>query len=204
MLWSFLFFSGYLKYKSQRPDDFDPARILCQLVVPNQEVRSVYIGIVKRWLSSRMENRKMQTLLRALTGGDMETFEELFGELVANSFSFWKTGGQDAEKVYQAFTIGLMVWLAERYEVKSEGESGYGRYDVMLIPRDRRAAGIIIEFKKVNAKRGETKDGAFAKAFKQIEEKNYAAELQQRGIQQIRKLAIVFKGKRVWVKERSA
>jgi hypothetical protein len=94
-----------------------------------------------------------------------------------------------------------LVLLSGSYEVKSNGESGYGRYDVMLIPRDRRAAGVIIEFKKVNAKRGETKDGALAKAFKQIEEKNYAAELQQRGIQQIRKLAIVFKGKRVWVKE---
>jgi hypothetical protein len=143
-------------------------------------------------------------LLRALTGGDLETFEELFGELVANSFSFWKTGGQDAEKVYQAITIGLLVWLAERYEVKSEGEAGYGRYDVMLIPRDPRAAGIIIEFKKVNTKRGETKDRAIAKAFQQIEEKNYASELQERGIRLIRKLAIVFKGKRVWVKEQGA
>jgi hypothetical protein len=88
--------------------------------------------------------------------------------------------------------------------VKSNGESGYGRYDVMLIPRDSRAAGIVIEFKKVNKKRGETKARAMAKAFQQIEDKNYAGELLARGIRQIRKLAIVFEGKRVWVKEQSA
>jgi len=75
---------------------------------------------------------------------------------------------------------------------------------VMLIPRNQRDAGIIIEFKKVNAKRGETKDNAMAKAFRQIEKQNYAAALLERGVQQIRKLAIVFKGKQVWVKEQSA
>jgi hypothetical protein len=160
---------------------------------------------VQGWLEARLENKKLETMIKALLGGDMETFEELFAEMVKNSFSFLDTGG-DPEKVYQAFTIGLLVLLSGSHEVKSNGESGYGRYDVMLIPRDSRnnGTGIIIEFKKVNAKRGETKDGAFAKAFKQIEEKNYAAELLQRGIQQIRKLAIVFKGKRVWVKEQGA
>jgi hypothetical protein len=74
----------------------------------------------------------------------------------------------------------------------------------MLIPRDPRGAGIIIEFKKVNKKRGETKARAMTKAFQQIEDKNYAGELLGRGIQQIRKLAIVFEGKRVWVKEQGA
>jgi len=74
----------------------------------------------------------------------------------------------------------------------------------VLIPRIQREAGIIIEFKKVNAKRGETKDNAVAKAFQQIEEQNYAAALLERGVRQIRKLAIVFKGKQVWVREQSA
>lgn len=204
LLWSFLLFGGYLKYQTQRPDDFDPAITLCRLVIPNLEVRSMYLRIVQQWFSSRMENRKLELMLKALTGGDLETFEELFAELVENSFSFWSTGGRDAEKVYKAFAIGLLVWLAGRYEVKSERESGLGRYDVMLIPKDLRDAGIIIEFKKVNQKRGETKETAIAKAFQQIEEKKYAGELQGRGVQNIRKLAIVFKGKQVWVREKAA
>ncbi|MCI0695457.1 ATP-binding protein [candidate division KSB1 bacterium] len=203
LLWSFLLFSGYLKSEAQRRDDFDPAKILCQLVIPNQEVRSIYISIVEQWFSQKFEPAKLAMMLRALCAGDIESFELLFREMVAQIFSFHNFGAA-SEKVYQAFAIGLLVWLGGQYDLKSDRESGYGRYDVMLIPRDSHAAGIIIEFKKVNTKRGETKDRAFAKAFQQIEEKNYAAELEQRGIQQIRKLAVVFKGKQVWVREQSA
>lgn len=125
----------------------------------------------------------------------------LFAEFVEHSFSYFDTAGADAEKVYQAFAIGLLVWLADQYEVKSNRESGYGRYDVMLVPRDHRKTGIIIEFKKVNVRRGETVEEAIARAFQQIEEKDYAAEMRQRGIDRIRKLAIVFEGKQVWVRE---
>jgi hypothetical protein len=200
LLWSFLLFSGYLKYVEKRTVN---KRTLLSLQIPNLEVGYIYDHLVQGWLEARLENKKLETMLKALLGGDMETFEEFFAEMVKNSFSFLDTGG-DPEKVYQAFTIGLLVRLSGNYEVKSNRESGYGRYDVMLIPRDPRAAGIIIEFKKVNKKRGETKDRAMAKAFQQIEEKNYAGELVGRGIQQIRKLAIVFEGKRVWVKEQGA
>ena len=86
--------------------------------------------------------------------------------------------------------------------MKSHRESGFGRYDVMLIPKEQNAAGIIIEFKKINPRRGETKESGFAKAFQQIEEKNYAAELHTRGIQKIRRLAVLFEGKQVWVEEK--
>ena len=201
LLWSFLLFGGYLKYVGKR--EFNK-RWLYQLQIPNREVSYIYDHLVEQWFKKRLENKKLKMMLAALTGGDMETFEELFAELVENTFSFLDPGGRDAEKVYQAFAIGLLVWLSGDYEVKSNQESGLGRYDVMLIPRNQRAAGIIIEFKKVNTKRGETRDRAFAKAFQQIEEKKYAGALLERGIQEIRKLAIVFKGKQVWVKERRA
>ena len=203
VLWSFLLFGGYLKYETQRPDDVDPAKILCRLVIPNQEVRSAYLGIVQQWFSSRMENRKLQIMLQALVKGEVKEFERYFREMIVNIFSYHDFSAE-SEKVYQAFVIGLLVWLSGRYEVKSNAESGYGRYDVMLIPKDQRAAGIIIEFKKINASRRETKDRAIARAFEQIEEKKYANELLARGVQEIRKLAIVFKGKQVWVKEQSA
>ncbi len=206
LLWSFLLFGGYLKYESQRPDDVDPAKLWCRLAIPNWEVRSSYIDLVQKWFASRLEDDKLEVLLRALLGGEIETFEDLLAELVENSFSFWDAGGHDPEKVYQAFVIGLLVRLSGEYEVKSNQESGFGRYDVMLIPRNPQSprGGIIIEFKKVNVKRGETKDRAIAQAFQQIEEKNYASVLKARGVQRIRKLAIVFKGKQVWVKEQSA
>ncbi len=200
LLWSFLLFGGYLKQvaKSERNN-----RWFYRLQIPNLEVSYIYDRLVERWFEKRFANKKLELMLKALIGGDVEVFEELFAELVESSFSSLSAGGQDAEKVYQAFVIGLLVWLGGRYEVKSERESGYGRYDVMLIPKDGRDPGLIIEFKKAAKKRGETKEAAFAKAFQQIEEKNYVAELQARGVQKIRKLAIVFKGKQVWVKEKA-
>jgi hypothetical protein len=198
LLWSFLLFGGYLKYVGKRQKN---KRWLYQLQIPNLEVEYVYERLVERWFEKRIQNEKLMAMLNALIAGDMETFEELFAEFVERSFSFWDPAGRDAEKVYQAFTIGLLVWLAGRYEVKSNQESGYGRYDVMLIPKDVSASGIIIEFKKVNKRRGETKEKAIAKAFGQIEEKKYASVLRERGVQQIRKLAIVFEGKQVWVEE---
>ncbi len=202
LLWSFLLFGGYLKPISQRQDE-NTERLYCRLAVPNREVRKVYIEVVEHWLVEKFPDRKLQLMLAAFTEGDTPRFELLLREMVAQVFSCHNLG-KESEKVYHAFVIGLLVWLGNRYEIKSDRESGYGRYDVMLIPRNPQAAGIIIEFKKINAARRETKERALAKAFRQIEGKNYAAELQQRGIQHIRKLAVVFKGKQVWVKERSA
>ena len=201
LLWSFLLFGGYLKCVGKR--EFNK-RQLYQLQIPNLEVGYIYDRLVERWFEKRLANRKLQRMLAALINGDVETFEALFAELVENSFSFWDASGRDAEKVYQAFAIGLLVWLAGRYEVKSNGEAGFGRYDVMLIPQNLREPGIIIEFKKVDKKRNQKVETALAKAFQQIEEKKYANELQARGVQHIRTLAIVFKGKQVWVKEKTA
>ena len=203
-LWSFLLFSGYLKYLATRADEFDPTLTLAQLCLPNLEVRGIFLRLIRRWFNDRIEPVKIQMMLQALVKGEIKEFERFFRELVVNIFIYHDFGGE-SEKVYQAFVIGLLVWLSGDYEVKSNQESGFGRYDVTLIPRDpRRAAGIIIEFKKVNAKRGETKGSAIARAFRQIEKQNYAAALLERGVRQIRKLAIVFKGKQVWVKEKGA
>ncbi len=202
LLWSFLLFGGYLKSLSSRQEE-NTEKLYCRLAVPNREVRKVYVEVVEHWLVEKFADRKLHLMLAAFTNGDTPRFELLLREMVAQIFSCHNLG-KESEKVYHAFVIGLLVWLGNRYEIKSDRESGYGRYDVMLIPRDLQAAGIIIEFKKINAAHRETKERALAKAFQQIEEKNYAAELQQRGIQHIRKLAIAFKGKQVWVKEQSA
>jgi hypothetical protein len=203
LLWSFLLFSGYLKYEAQRPDDFDPAKILCRLVIPNQEVRSIYIGIVEQWFAQKFDQAKLQAMLRAFRAGDIRLFEHLFREMVTQIFSYHNFGAE-SEKVYQAFTIGLLVWLGDQYELKSDRESGYGRYDLAIIPKDRTQLGYVIEFKKVSDYENETVDSAIAKAFAQIEAKNYEMELRSRGVTAIKKLAIVFEGKQVWVKEQGA
>jgi SET domain-containing protein len=97
----------------------------------------------------------------------------------------------------------MLVALKDTHEVKSNKESGYGRYDVMIIPKDKKQLGIIIEFKKVNKKR-ETLESAADKALKQIEDKNYESELLNIGIKNILKIAMAFEGKKVMIKERSS
>ncbi len=95
--------------------------------------------------------------------------------------------------------MGLLLWLSPGYRVKSNRESGYGRYDIMIIPEDVSKPGYIIEFKKVRKK--ETVETAVKSALKQIEEKKYETELLQQGIKNYKKLAIVFHGKEVTIKE---
>ncbi len=85
--------------------------------------------------------------------------------------------------------------------MKSNRESGYGRYDVMVIPKNPKNRGIIIEFKKVDKKKGDSLKKAVEQALTQIEEKKYEAEMQARGIQNIIKLGIAFDGKKTLVKE---
>jgi hypothetical protein len=139
-------------------------------------------------------------MLKAFVRGDVGEFGRFFNELVMNIFSYHDFGGA-SEKVYHAFTIGLLVWLGGQYEIKSNQESGFGRYDVMVIPRDTSRVGYVMEFKKVDKGENETVEIAMAKAFRQIQEKNYVAGLIARGVKTIKQLAIVFEGKQVWVRE---
>ncbi|MFQ5630726.1 MAG: PD-(D/E)XK nuclease domain-containing protein [bacterium] len=201
LLWSFLLFGGYLKYVKRRVDERDPTITLAQLTVPNLEVRGIFTRLIRNWFNSRFEQQKLQMMLQALVNGNVKDFGRYLRDLVINIFSYHDFGAE-SEKVYQAFTIGLLVWLGEQYEIKSNRESGYGRYDLMIIPHEAERVGYVIEFKKVDTYENETEEIAIRKAFEQIEEKKYAAELAARGIKTIKILAIVFEGKQVWVREK--
>jgi hypothetical protein len=111
--------------------------------------------------------------------------------------------GQEPEKFYHAFVLGMLVSLSREYALRSNRESGLGRYDVMLIPNDKSKLGIIIEFKKRSKYQKETLEQAVDAALKQIEDKKYAQELNGLGIQKILKLGIAFDGKSVLIKERA-
>jgi hypothetical protein len=97
---------------------------------------------------------------------------------------------------------GLLVWISGTHEIKSNRESGYGRYDISVIPHDPHKVGYVIEFKAIDTEEGETVESATKSALKQIEDKKYETELLERGILNIKKLAIVFSGKEVFVKEK--
>lgn len=200
LVWSFLLFSGYLKYTRKWFDATYPGILMTELAIPNQEVQGIFFQLVHNWFRDRVEDARLRRLLDALRRGRIEEFGQLFREVVARIFSYHDFG-EEAEKVYQAFTIGLLVWLRGTHEVKNNRESGYGRYDVMLIPKDVQGIGYVIEFKKVDTAGGESPEQALEKALQQIDEKGYTTELHQRGIRRIKKLAVAFRGKEVWVKE---
>ena len=197
-IWSFLLLSGYLKATKT---EVIRGRLNCELKIPNEEVHMFYENLIVKWFKETLNNQKYNTMLTALISKDIEVFEEIFSDFVMKNMSYFDASGEEPEKVYHAFVLGMIVSLADKYEVKSNKESGYGRYDVMLIPRNSLKLGIIIEFKRIKDTSPKTMDEGALEALNQIEEKEYEAELQDRNVTHIWKLAIVFKGKRVKIVE---
>ena len=197
-IWSFLTMSGYLKPVKQ---ELIRGKIKCDLKIPNEEVHIFYENLIVKWFKESLTSQNYNTMLKALITKDVETFDEIFTEFIVRSMSYFDVSGEEPEKVYHAFVLGMIVSLNNEYEVKSNKESGYGRYDVMLIPRDASNLGIIIEFKRIKETNSKTIKTGIEEALKQIEENKYEAELIDRGVGDILKLAIVFKGKKVKIVE---
>jgi hypothetical protein len=197
ILWSFLLMGGYLKQEGGRRD-VAAGKMYYTLSIPNHEVRTTYTRIIRRFFSTKIENRKLEVMLKALLDGDIDVFDEIFSDYVVKAMSFFDVG-PEPEKVYHAFVMGLLLWISPEYQVKSNRESGYGRYDIMIIPADPSKLGFIIEFKKV--RRNETVESAVESALKQIEERKYETELVEKGIENFKKLAVVFEGKEVTIRE---
>ena len=103
------------------------------------------------------------------------------------------------EKVYHALVLGMLVWLSNDYVIRSNRESGFGRYDIIFMPKDKTRQGIIIEFKRIEE--NEVVEEVLTDALNQIEEKRYDVELKAENIHDILKLAIGFSSKNVYLKE---
>ncbi|MFT8342309.1 MAG: AAA family ATPase [Clostridium beijerinckii] len=195
-IWSFLLMSGYLKaVKTENIEGI----LNCELKIPNKEVLIFYRNLIEKWFKEALTNQKYELMLNTLITGNIKIFAGLFKEFVINNLSYFDISGKEPERVYHAFVLGMLVSLSNEYEVKSNKESGYGRYDVMIIPKDISKIGIIIEFKKIDYFLDDTIEEATKEALRQIEEKNYAQELFQKEVKNIIKLAIIFKGKEVRV-----
>ena len=195
-VWSFLLLSGYLKVvdKIRKEDE-----IYYKVAIPNVEVKHMYNKIIKDWASESYVSSEYNEMLKALINFDYEVFEEIFIDYVEKSLSYFDVSGEEPERVYHGFVLGMLVTLNNTHYVLSNRESGYGRYDVMVIPKDITKPGIIIEFKRARKNNKKTIEQLIEEAKKQIEDKKYETELLSRGITDIKKLVIVFKGKEVSV-----
>ena len=195
---SFLTHCGYLKPVSRtRRDDED----FYELTPPNREVYLFFRSMVSKWLNQTVGDRRLASLLSALTRGEIRTFGKYLQEMVANILSVHDIAGERPERVYHAFVLGLLVNLGGSHTVRSNRESGYGRYDVLLIPKDPAQPGLALEFKKIEEDEGEDVEKALKSALAQIRDKDYASEIRAMGARRILGVGVVFEGKRVFVRE---
>jgi Predicted AAA-ATPase/PD-(D/E)XK nuclease superfamily len=197
-LWSLLLFSGYATYSQMRINKWGYNE--CSLVIPNKEIYGIYTNLLQSIFDQSLKNRSLTEMLIALQNGDAKNFADILQEFIANSMSYYDLSTDEPEKSYHLFILGMLIFFNDEYNVRSNRESGYGRYDLMLIPKDKKLAGIIIECKKANSDKQKTLEVTVNDALKQVKEKNYKQELIAQSITNIIVYAIAFHGKKLLVK----
>ena len=191
-IWQLLLYSGYLT-KAKNQDKESDSNIY-NLKIPNKEIRK-YFGnmFLNRFFGTEV---KTNILIKALENGDIKKFEKTLGEIMINMLSHFDLD-KEMEKIYQVFMIGLVGFLMGKYEIISNDESGYGRYDLAMIPIKSNEKAYLMEFKISKTKKG--MEERAQKALKQIDEKKYDTRLKARGIKNILKIGVAFYGKEVKV-----
>ena len=189
-IWQLLLYSGYLTKDEKQEKESDSN--VYNLKIPNKEIRK-YFGnmFLNRFFGTEV---KTNILIKALEGGDIKKFEETLGEIMINMLSHFDLD-KEMEKIYQVFMIGLVGFLMGKYEIISNDESGYGRYDLAMIPIKSNEKAYLMEFKISKTKKG--MEESAEKALKQIDEKKYDTKLKARGIKNILKIGVAFYGKEV-------
>ncbi|WP_335994564.1 AAA family ATPase [Fusobacterium polymorphum] len=186
-IWQLMVYNGYLKINEKLSNDEYMVKI------PNYEIQTFFKkGFIDKFLVS---GNYFNPMMGALLDGDIEEFERRLQNIFLVNTSFYDLKG---EKVYHSLFLGMLIWLRDKYEVKSNGERGHGRYDAMLIPLDKVKPAYIFEFKVSKTIKGLTAKAE--EALEQIKEKQYDAGLKEKGISKIYKIGIAFKGKNVKVK----
>lgn len=205
-IWSLLLASGYLKVLQYETYDMirETAQPEYELALTNLEVKLMFQGMIHGWFSQAEED--YNDFIKALLADDVKAMNAYMNRVAREVFSYFDTGRrpseEEPERFYHGFVLGLMVDLENRYVITSNRESGFGRYDVVLEPKDpKKDNAIILEFKVHDPEDEGTLKETVQAAHRQIEEKRYAAQLNVRGITQehIRSYGFAFQGKKVLI-----
>lgn len=202
-IWSLLLASGYLKVQNidYRGITLEP---WYTLDITNIETLSMFMTMFRGWFKNKDAN--YNDFVKALLKGSLKEMNIYMNDVALATFSSFDTGKKPSEKsqperFYHGFVLGLLVELRDRYQIRSNRESGYGRYDVMLTPVTEVDDAIVIEFKVHESDEEETLKDTVRAALEQITEKNYDAELLAQGIsaERIRHYGFAFEGKKVLI-----
>lgn len=198
-IWSLLVASGYLKLENVVIYGYTE----CDLRLTNGEVKLMFQNMVSRWFRSRQY--EYNSFIKALLKGDKKAMNAYMNKIALETISYFDAGGHpsqaEPERFYHGFVLGLMVDLRERYVITSNRESGFGRYDIVLMPKGDKDDAIIIEFKVYDAEDEKGLQDTVESALKQIEMQKYEDGILAQGIQRerIRKYGFAFEGKRVLI-----
>ena len=205
-VWSLFLAGGYLKIAAyEEPGEEKEWALPCyQLALTNFEVKLMFRNMVHEWFSPARAD--YNDFVKALLLGDVNAMNVYMNRVSLQTFSYFDAGGgnpcAEPERFYHGFVLGLLVDLQGDYVISSNRESGFGRYDVMLEPRDpRKCDAVILEFKVQNTKTEAGLSETVQASLKQIEEKRYEAQLTARGLpkERIRKYGFAFSGKQVLI-----
>ena len=204
-IWSLMVASGYLKV-----DKIEYRGILhvpwYHLKITNLETLGMFSEMFTGWFQNTRSN--YNAFIKAMLCGNIKEMNAYMNEVALATFSSFDTGSHPSgrtqpERFYHGFVLGLLVELRDQYEVRSNRESGYGRYDVMLIPRQKNQLAFVLEFKVYNAQEELKLEDTVQSALLQIEEKHYDTELIERGLSKskIRHYGFAFEGKKLLIGE---
>lgn len=192
-IWGLLLGTGYLKIT----EVVNLAESVYKVKLPNYEIKNLFEGIIRDWFSNKVIGNDLRSILNDLVTLNLYEFERKFIVLVRQMFSFMDVGENTAENFYHAFVLGMLVGLKDTYYVNSNRESGFGRYDIMLEPKDKNGNSFVIEFKVLDDLSETTIEQTIENAKKQIIDKKYEENLIERGFKNITKMVFAFNGKDV-------
>ncbi|MDJ1258080.1 MAG: ATP-binding protein, partial [Candidatus Midichloria sp.] len=191
-LWSLLLYAGYLNVIST---ELRGSRLVTKISIPNKEVSFVYDNIVEQWFSTAISLSSYDRFVQSLASADMDKFKMYLSTYIIQTGSYFDFNQNTPEQVFHMFILGLVVGLRDSDIIQSNQESGFGRYDVMFIPKNKQLSGILLEFKVAEVP--EDLANKAQEALDQIKDKQYMEALFQHEVKSVLAIGMAFCGKKM-------